>query len=88
MGVLLGSDVVHLDHVTALEAALDGALAGDLKGVKSVSGTGYISPVGLGWGGHTVSQLTWWESAGKPVQPAYCSSPALLTMMGSSMEPA
>lgn len=43
VGVLLGSDVVHLDHVAALEAALDGALAGDLKGVESVSRTGDIS---------------------------------------------
>lgn len=88
MGVLLGSDVVQLDHVAALEAALERALAGDLKGVESVSRTGDLGPVGLGWGGHTVSQLTWWESAGKPVQPAYCSSPAPLTMMGSSIEPA
>lgn len=31
MGVLLGSDVVHLDHVTALAAALDGTIARDLK---------------------------------------------------------
>lgn len=35
----------------------------------------------------TVSQLTWWESAGKPVQPAYCSSPAPLTMIGSLRVP-
>lgn len=51
MGVLLGSDVVQLDHVAALEAALDGALAGDLKHVESVSRAGDMSPVGLGWGG-------------------------------------
>lgn len=59
MGVLLGSNVVQLDHIAALEATLDRALAGDLKGVESVSRAGNISPVGLGWGGHTVSQLTW-----------------------------
>jgi hypothetical protein len=34
--VLLGSDVVHLDHVAALEAALDGALAGDGQPVDLV----------------------------------------------------
>jgi hypothetical protein len=32
VGVLLGSNVVHLDDVAALEAALDGALLGDLDG--------------------------------------------------------
>jgi hypothetical protein len=36
----------------------------------------------------TVSQMTLWESAGKPVQPAYCSSPAERTMMGSARVPA
>jgi len=30
VGVLLGSNVVQLNHVTALEAALNGALTGDL----------------------------------------------------------
>lgn len=32
VGVLLGSDVVQLDDVAALVAALDGALTGDLQG--------------------------------------------------------
>ena len=32
VGVLLGSDVVQLDDVAALVAALNGALAGDLQG--------------------------------------------------------
>lgn len=31
--------------------------------------------------------MTTWESAGEPVQPAYCSSPADLTGMGFSMVP-
>lgn len=31
MGVLLGTDVVQLDDVAALVAALDGAVAGDLE---------------------------------------------------------
>lgn len=35
----------------------------------------------------TVSQITGWESTGKPVQPAYCSSPAERTKMGSFMVP-
>lgn len=38
-------------------------------------------------GGHTVSQMTTWESTGKPVQPAYCSSPNDLTIMGLSSVP-
>lgn len=32
VGVLLGSDVVQLDDVAALVAALNGALTGDLQG--------------------------------------------------------
>ena len=47
MGVLLGSDVVHLNHVAALEAALDGALAGDLKGGESVSRAEILARLGL-----------------------------------------
>lgn len=37
VGVLLGSDVVQLDDVAALVAALDGALAGDLQKRESES---------------------------------------------------
>jgi hypothetical protein len=65
VGVLLGSDVVHLDDVAALEAALNRALAGDLRDVESVSvQLGDVAR--SGWEGvdHTVSQLTWWESTG------------------------
>ena len=47
VGVLLGSDVVHLNHVAALEAALDGALAGDLKGGESVSRAEILARLGL-----------------------------------------
>ena len=39
-------------------------------------------------GKRTVSQMTLWESAGTPVQPAYCSSPAERTMTGFSRVPA
>lgn len=37
VGVLLGSDVVQLDDVAALVAALDGALTGDLQERERVS---------------------------------------------------
>ena len=36
----------------------------------------------------TPSQMTLWESAGTPVQPAYCSSPAERTRTGFSRVPA
>lgn len=35
----------------------------------------------------TVSQITTCESAGQPVQPAYCSSPKERTTMGLSRVP-
>lgn len=35
----------------------------------------------------TPSQVTTWESAGTPVQPAYCSSPAERTRTGFSIVP-
>lgn len=34
-----------------------------------------------------MSQMVTWESAGEPVQPAYCSSPNDLTMIGSAGVP-
>lgn len=47
VGVLLGSDVVHLDHVAALEAALDGALAGDGQPVDLVGVCGETGATGV-----------------------------------------
>lgn len=82
--VVKGADVVELDDVTALVAALERALARDLLLPISIRPCAYL-PEQLSV--LTVSQLTWWESAGKPVQPAYCSSPAPLTMMGLSRVP-
>lgn len=83
---VLGADVVHLVDVAALGAALDGALAGHLflvwRLVVWSQGGKRGSKKKL-----TVSQMTLWESAGKPVQPAYCSSPAERTGMGFSMVP-
>ena len=40
-----------------------------------------------GGGERTPNQITQCESAGYPVQPANCSSPALFTMMGLSRVP-
>lgn len=63
VGVLLRSNVVQLNDVAALGAALNGALTGDLE-AGSVSN----AVDGLWLMGsrirHTVSQLTWWESTG------------------------
>jgi hypothetical protein len=56
--VLLGADVVQLNDVTALVAALDGALTGDLEVVSSSLSCCFEI------GRHTVNQLTWWESTG------------------------
>lgn len=82
--VVKGTDVVELDDVTALAAALERTLARDLLLPISIwLCASLLEQVYI----HTVSQLTWWESAGKPVQPAYCSSPAPLTMMGLSSVP-
>jgi len=82
-----GADVLHLVDGAALGTALDGALARHLGGrvrQRLVSG-------GRGEGrrtrGRTVSQMVTWESAGEPVQPAYCSSPKDLTRIGSSRVP-
>lgn len=100
MWVIGGSDICHLDAVTAFRATLKRAFAGDLK--VSI----YISQrpkhcvcltcdrqeqagfrVQAKGDIHTVSHLVSWESAGTPVQPTYCSSPADLTIIGSSRVP-
>jgi hypothetical protein len=61
MRVLLRADVVQLDDVAALEAALNGALTGDLGSNQyAILRTMPKKSVLF----RTVSQLTWWESAG------------------------
>ena len=82
MWVVLRSHIFYFQDVAAFGAALDGAVAGHLCG-------GVVSEmVGVGdWGKQTVSQMVTWESAGYPVQPANCSSPADLTTIGLSSVP-
>lgn len=59
MGIGLRTDVVELDDVAALEAALNGALTGDL--LLSLAMTTGLNDVRDNL---TVNQLTMWESAG------------------------
>lgn len=59
MGIGLRTDVVELDDVAALEAALNGALTGDL--LLSLAMTIGLNDVRDKL---TVNQLTMWESAG------------------------
>ena len=55
MGVLQGADVVELDNVAALAAALDGAVTGDLH--WGWLGSCYLDQsLGMSL---TVNQLTW-----------------------------
>lgn len=80
--VVLGTDILHLVDAAALRAALNRALAVHLDGEYSVSQLCHYQ-VREPKGSPTLSQMTLWESAGQPVQPAYCSTPAERTMMGS-----
>lgn len=59
MGIGLRTDVVELDDVAALEATLDGALAGDLFLLLAM-----IAVLNDVKDKLTVNQLTMWESAG------------------------
>lgn len=59
MGIGLRTDVVELNDVAALEAALNGALTGDL--LLSLAMTTGLNDVRDKL---TVNQLTMWESAG------------------------
>jgi hypothetical protein len=56
VGVLLGSDVVQLDDVAALHAALDGALTGNLRGLMLVSRGWRCGLVGSDWIGRSYGQ--------------------------------
>jgi len=78
--VVRRANVVHLVGGTALHAAGLGLVAGELGNVSKDCDS-------EGRGGRTVIQRTLCESAGKPVQPQYCSLPAELTMIGSSGVP-
>lgn len=80
MGVFGRADVVHLVRRATLHATGNGFLAGQLSmhvSFHSLAGQGHL----------TVIQRTLCESAGQPVQPTYCSSPAELTTIGSSRVP-
>ena len=79
--VVCRADVVHLVRGTALHAASLGLLTGELKRISDAIARSKVK------GDHTVIQSTPWESAGKPVQPQYCSLPAEFTMIGSSGVP-
>lgn len=83
VSIVLGADVVHLVDAAALGASLNGTLTGKLLS----SFVSLLVPSVRGQESRTPSQLTTWESAGKPVQPANCSSPADRTLMGSSIVP-
>lgn len=58
VGVLQGADVVELDNVTALAAALDGAVTGDLY-CGLIRDHAIIGGKQHGRNRLTVNQLTW-----------------------------
>lgn len=73
------ANVVHLVDGSALHAAGLGLFASKLQDISHHMHQ-FTKLL-------TVIQRTLCESAGKPVQPTYCSSPAELTVMGSSIVP-
>ena len=79
------SDVFHLVDTAAFVAALKGAFARYL--IESQGKQIVWILASCGEIGRTTSQRTWCESAGQPVQPHCNSSPADLTIMGSSNVP-
>lgn len=84
--ISLGTDVLHLVDVAAFGASLDRAVTGNLHTPLAPNIHPFLRPIRFSFS-RTVSQMTGWESTGKPVQPAYCSSPAERTKMGSFMVP-
>lgn len=93
--IFLGTNIFHLQNISALWAALDGTIARHLREGVSMKEKrkGKLERAG-GCGNvrgrisrRTVSQIVTCESTGYPVHPAYCSSPKDLTMIGLSNVP-